>query len=163
MTLECGQEGEMFNYFKKRAEAKRSREAATKAGYEAGTAISQAVEDYLNRRLPEVSNKLLAVLRERFNTIYDEPQVSPKVAAQIEYDIFVKNTDEYPTRIKEEMQLPLHEWMELASQAGIRELLDQYVSKLISDAHALLRLEAALMLTEVVKVSETKESRPTPA
>jgi hypothetical protein len=53
--------------------------------------------------------------------------------------------------------------MELASQAGIRELLDQYVSKLISDAHALLRLEAALMLTEVVKVSETKESRPTPA
>jgi len=132
-----------------------SQQAAYKSGQEAGEAIFRAVEGYLDKRLPEVSSRFLRVLRERLETIHNEPGVDPKKVAQIEYDIFVENTTDYPAKMTKEVESGLREWLGLAREIGVGDIVDQHIQRKIVEASASLRLDGALALSEAVTKLQT--------
>ena len=146
----------MLGLFKKRAAERSRRAAIIKEGEHAGQAIFEAVEAFLNQRLPEVSKSLLEVLRGRFNTIYDHPPHAPKDVAQIEWNIFNENIATYPARLRDEIENSRRDWLNVATQMGVRAMIDQHIEKRIADSVSALRLDAIAMLVEVVEGVERK-------
>lgn len=85
----------MFGFVKRFNENRKIGKLAEICGAAAAETILSKIDEYLDIRLPEVSNKLLDVLRERMKTIYDENDCGPEEVARIEGDIFYENISKY--------------------------------------------------------------------
>lgn len=118
-------------------------------GQEAGVAMSQAIEAYLNQRLPVVSNNLLAVLRQRLTTIHDEPNHAPEVVAKIEWDIFKEQLDNFPIRMREEAHEALRKWLDVAAQIGVLNETTQLIESIIDRAAKELTNQSIIALAVV--------------
>jgi len=148
----------MFKFFARRREEKQRQKAAYQLGYDASTRIITAVDGYLDSRLPELSRNLLAVLSERFTTIYDQPEHEPELLARIEWKIFDEHLDTFPDRVKQELQQNIGNWLDLADFGG-RELVDVYIQNRIDGVVNELKLLSLSMLGEVIDVLEKEPKK----
>ena len=148
--------------FKRRAEEKQRLQAATEKGEEAGKAMSDAVEEYLDRRLPEVSNNVLNILRHRLQNIPIDTQNDPKGLAYAEFRCFEDNVADYRKRLKTEVHENLKEWMAVAAQCGVLDLLDELIDQKTEKAFAKLNDEARNAVVEVI-AAINKSDKMTPS
>jgi hypothetical protein len=95
----------MFGFRKKRPEMTPSQKAAYDLGRNAGDSLYTAVNNFLKKRLAEVSTNLLGVLADRFGTIYSVPDHAPETVAKVEYKIFLEQLQEFESRLTEETML----------------------------------------------------------
>lgn len=147
----------MFEFFKKRREQREVRQHELEMGRRAGRSLYEAVREYLDGRLPEVSTKLLDVFRQRLATIHNEPEHPPELVAKVEWDIFQKQINEFPTRMRQEVDANLREWMSVADDLHVREMIDHYVAKRIADASSALTQESLLLLAEAAAAAAPKK------
>ena len=89
------------------------------AGYDLGVTIGRclfkAVAGYLDYRLSQLTVKTLTLLAERFETIHDELNHLPEVAAKVEFDIFRNNLNDFQPRLKAEIETFLSDWLLIAA------------------------------------------------
>ena len=150
----------LFRFLKRRREEKQQREAEYQAGREDTDSIVGAVDGYLNPRLLQLSRNLLAVLGKRFATICDDPEYDPKIIAHIEWDLFNEQLQAFPDRVQKELQENVGEWLDLASEIGHREFLDQYIGQRISDAEVELHFNSLIMRAEAIAGIDKPKDTP---
>jgi len=136
--------------FGKWIDERRRQKAALKKGEEAGAAMTAAVDDYLDRRLPQVSTNLLNVFRGQLRKIYGDKQHDPKTLAYVEYRIFNENISSFQERLKQDVHDNLPAWIGITKELGLTHLLDQYIDKKARAALTELEEEAILILAEAV-------------
>jgi hypothetical protein len=120
-------------------------------GLETGTAMADAINQFLDLRLPEMSVRMLDALRQRLSTIWEDPRHEPKHLAFIEWKIFEEHLDTLPARIREEVAQALAPWLELANTTGVRGLTDELINNRITHAFTDLRVSALAQVNNIAK------------
>jgi len=135
----------MFEFLRKK---RNKPPAAYQIGQKAGAAMAEAVETYLNHRLAEVSEKMLALLQQRFTTIHDEPEHAPELVAKVEYQIFMGHLETLPARIHQEAHDALGKWFDIARKSGVLDELNRLIETRINEARMKLMGESLAMFAE---------------
>jgi hypothetical protein len=146
----------MFDFIEK-WKAKRSNQAAYELGEKVSKAILEAVDQYLEQRIAEVSDSLLEVYSERLETLTQDQNLTPEQIAAVELSIFAEHCDELEPRMKKELEHNLPDWLELAAEAGITDLLNEYVSQKFEKAKEALGRTAAQLTAETLKSISLKK------
>ena len=169
----------MFGFFRKwskrrawEAEAiaeKHAREmAAYQFGRDTGEKIYLEVNGWLDRRLDDLTLKLLSTLKERFNTIYDEPNHAPLTVAAIELKIFMGHMDgtgsddgrPMRARLRAEAETALDGWIKLAREMGQGEIIDKFIDDRIFATEETIYSRVELMWTEIKDKEASRAASP---
>lgn len=140
----------MFGFGKKREAAQLPPEAAYDLGETIGRCLFRAVSGYLDYRLSQLTVKTLTLLAERFETIHDEPDYRPEVVAQVEFDIFQTNLQEFQPKLEVEIQEFLRDWLLLAENSGQKADIDDYIRDRLVKAQSDLITQGNAMLSQVI-------------
>jgi hypothetical protein len=140
----------MFGFGKKREATQLPRKAAYDLGETIGRCLFRAVAGYLDYRLSELTVRVLTLLGERFETIHDESNHKPEVVAQVEFDIFRNNLQEFQPRLESEVREFLNDWLLVAEKSGQKAEIDEYISDRLSKAQQDLVAQGAAMLSQVI-------------
>lgn len=109
--------------------------------------LFRAADERIAQRFQALSTGYLDVFRDRLTTIFDDPECSPVVAAQAEFNIFMKQTEQLKTNVAAEVQETLKEKFLLADKIGAREKLKQHIDRLIGSSIVRMSDEAMLLLS----------------
>jgi hypothetical protein len=140
----------MFGFGKKSEAAQLPPKAAYDLGETIGRCLFRAVSGYLDYRLSQLTVKMLTLLAGRFETIHDEPDHRPEVVAQVEFDIFRNNLQEFLPKLEAEVREFLSDWLLLAENSGQKAEIDAYLRDRLKKAQNDLIAQGTAMLSQVI-------------
>jgi hypothetical protein len=120
--------------------------------------LFDVADRWIAGRFATLSPNYLDVFRQRLTTIFDDPRFSPLVAAQAEFEIFIKNTDKLKSDVKAEIQEALKEELSTADKLGAREKLDEHIDRQIGSAVLQLSNDGMLHYTKTLLSGQSDES-----
>lgn len=112
--------------------------------------LFEVANGWITQRFGALSSGYLDVFRQRLTTIYDIPKHTPLVAAQAEFEIFIKNTDELKAKVAAEIQEALKESFLTADKFGTREKLNEQIDLLIGSAIVQLKNDGMWIYTNTL-------------
>lgn len=148
----------MFGFLKKRAEAKRKQEELVQAGRQAGADMIKAVDAFLDAGTAHLAGSILQVFADRLGTIHDEKSQPPEAIARVELNIFLDHMKNFEPKLREEAELHLRNWLELAAQLGVVDGINAYIDRKIANAHAAVTAKALEMTGEAIGQPATTRS-----
>lgn len=140
----------MFGWIKKRK--------AYNMGRDIGAAITEEIETHITHRILPAGERFVEVFRERLDTVYDNPEVHPKMLVQVEWESFGENLADFAGHMKAELNVRTYKFDEIINAAGIRDVTDEYITKRISDVVEGMREKGAGMGLEAIAEIERREA-----
>ena len=142
--------------------ARRTAQAAEayQDGQSAGAAMAAAVQKYLDHRLPEVSERVLAVLRGQLKNIHNEPGYRPADVARVEFKIFLENIEDFDKRLLADTEAACAGWFEVAATLDLVPLMRELALQRILDAKVALAMQGADIAGQVIIDEEGKLEPP---
>lgn len=120
--------------------------------------LFEIANGWITQRFGALSSGYLDVFRQRLTTLYDIPEHSPLVAAQAEFEIFIKNTDELKAKIAAEIQEAHKESFLTADKFGAREKLNEQIDRLIGSAIVQLKNDGMWIYTNTLLGKQNGET-----
>lgn len=145
--------------FKRKTEVTPSQERACELGRKASQLMTRDMIGYVESRLSSICPGFLEVFRQQLEKIHNVPNHTPKTVANVELKIFTEHAEEAMKKLKVETWAAHDTWRELADKEGFRGIFDELIDKKISEAHANLLLNAALMMADAVEKGEGANAR----
>ena len=92
----------IFKKLREKKEEKKKVQAAMADGEEFGNKIAEGIEKYSNERLSDVTVNLIAAFKQRLETVYDDKEIKPEEAAEIELNLFANEIEKFSKQMWEE-------------------------------------------------------------
>lgn len=121
---------------------------ALEKGQQAGKAICAEVDAFMDPRLEAGDKEIFRVLAEQLDKIVREPGDNPIRQMAVEVKTFAQEYDAGIEDLYKAFARSCADWIKLADEIGVRELLDEYVGKKIATAKESSGHVVARMLAE---------------
>jgi hypothetical protein len=124
----------MFGWFKKQSEQPKPQETkAYQMGQAASEATMAAIDDYITARFEPVFKNYLGVFSDCLDRVYKNDEAPPIIIARVEFKVFRENVSELRTKMLDDTNAAMREWIDLAETIGSRDLLDKYIVHVVDE------------------------------
>ena len=123
----------MFGWFKKQPEQPKPGETeGYQMGQQASQAMTAAVDDYMTARFEPVFKNYLGVFNDCLDRVYGD-HAPPIIIARVEFKDFRENVSGLRTKMLDEINVAMREWIDLGETIGSRDLLDRYIVNVVDE------------------------------
>jgi hypothetical protein len=140
----------MFGLFKKKQKIEDT--DAYKMGQKAAASFADDLDDFMAARFEPVFKNLMAVLDDRLETVYDDPNGPPIALAKMEYQIFLDNVKDKRPDMQRELDGAMAKWLSVAAQMDLREDFEKLITARLNGFYERLNLSAIQALIDKADV-----------